>query len=62
MPRGTYRVLNRRGPATLVESADPASGIHYGIWIGASRHWSGDSLAEAEMQFASTQVRDRLES
>ena len=52
MPRSTYRVLKRRGRATLVESVNPAEGVAYSVWLGGVGLWTGDNLAEAEKEFS----------
>lgn len=60
MARSTQRVLKRRGRVSLIETANPATGVGYSIKIGALRLWSGENLSNAEKQFerATNQLSD----
>lgn len=51
MARSTQRVLKRRGRVSLIETANPATGVGYSVKIGSLRLWSGQSLSNAEKQF-----------
>ena len=52
MAPSSHRILKRKGRVSLVETANPAMGIGYSVKVGTLGLWSGDSLAEAEQQFA----------
>lgn len=51
MARSTQRVLKRRGRVSLIETANPATGVGYSVKIGSLRLWSGESLVDAKKQF-----------
>ena len=51
MARSTYRVLKRRGQLTLVETANPGTGVGYAVRNGGRGVWRGDNLPEAEAEF-----------
>ena len=52
MAPSSHRILKRQGRVSLVETANPNMGIGYSVRIGTLGLWSGDSLAEAEKEFA----------
>lgn len=52
MAPGTQRILKKRGRLVLVETTNPLMGVGYAVRKGSLGLWSGDSLAEAERQFA----------
>lgn len=57
MAPSSHRILKRQGRVSLVETANPSMGIGYSVRIGTLGLWSGDSLAEAEKEFAqATQI------
>jgi hypothetical protein len=49
---GTQRILKKRGRLVLVETTNPLTGVGYAVKKGSLGLWNGDSLAEAERQFA----------
>lgn len=52
MAPSSHRMLKRKGRVSVVATANPAMGIGYSVKVGTLGLWSGDSLAEAERQFA----------
>ena len=51
MAFGSHRVLKRKGGVTLIEAANPVTGVVYSVRKGSLGIWSGESLEEAELQF-----------
>ena len=51
MALSAQRVLKCRRGVTLIEAANPVSGVNYSIRNGSLGIWSGESLTEAELQF-----------
>lgn len=51
MALGTFRILKRYRRLTLVESANPVTGVGYSVRDGSLGVWSGADRREAELQF-----------
>lgn len=51
MPRSTYHVLKRTGRVSLIETANPWSGVAYAVRKDGVRIWAGNDLVEAESSF-----------
>ena len=51
MALSTFRILKRHRRLTLVETANPATGLGYSVRDGSLGLWSGSDLNEAEKHF-----------